>query len=100
MNDDSWLILKRIIILMFISIIRGSLIIWLIFPTPPIICLPIYLKLLTICVCIIGGLFGYIISDCSFYFLNKSLKLNYLTWFIRNIWFLPTISTIYINYPF
>jgi len=96
-NDESWLILKRIFLLVFISIIRGSLLRWLIFPTPYIICLPIYKKLLTLMVCILGGLFGYLISDVSLYFYNKSLNLRKnLIFFFRGIWFIPFISTIFI----
>jgi NADH-ubiquinone oxidoreductase chain 5 len=96
LNDERWLMLKRIIPLVFISILRGSILRWLIFPTPYIICLPFYLKMLTLFVCILGGLFGYLISEVSLFFFNKSLYNNKLISFFRIIWFIPFISTIYI----
>jgi NADH-ubiquinone oxidoreductase chain 5 len=92
-NDERWLILKSILILVFISIIRGSFLGWLIFPTPYMICLPIYIKLLTIFVCIVGGVSGYLISTVSLYFYNKSLHYNKLIFFFRIIWFIPFIFT-------
>lgn len=94
LNDEGWIILKRIIILVFMSVIRGSLLRWLIFPTPYIICLPKRLKLLTLLVCLIGGFVGYFISLSSLFFYNKSLNLNKLIWVVRLMWFLPFINTI------
>jgi len=82
LNDERWLILKSIIILIFISIFRGSLLSWLIFPSPYIITIPLSIKLLTIITCIIGGLFGYCVSKVSLFFFNKSLKWRKITWFI------------------
>jgi len=77
-NDERWVILKSIIFLVFISMIRGAVLRWLIFPTPYIICLPVYLKLLTLFVCTLGGLIGYFMSVVSLYFYNKSLNNNKL----------------------
>lgn len=79
--------------MVIISIIRGSILRWLIFPTPCIVCLPIKLKLLTLFVCIIGGLIGYIISLTSLFFYNKSLYNNKLIRILSLIWFMPIIFT-------
>jgi NADH-ubiquinone oxidoreductase chain 5 len=67
------------------------------FPTPYIICLPVVLKFLTLFVCILGGLIGYLISFVSLFFYNKSLNNNKLISFFRIIWFIPFISTVYIR---
>lgn len=96
LNDERWLILKRIILLVFISIIRGSLLIWLIFPSPIIISLTIRIKIVTILVCLFGGFSGYIIALGSLYFYNKSLRLNKFVIFFINIWFMPFLSTTFI----
>lgn len=93
LNDEGWIILKGIIGLLIIRIVGGSILNWLIFPTPYIICLPIILKWLTLCVCIFGGVIGYIISNTSFYFSNKSLKNYFISFFFGSIWFMPFIST-------
>jgi NADH-ubiquinone oxidoreductase chain 5 len=64
------------------------------------VCLPYYLKLLTLFVCIVGGLVGYIISNISLYFYNKSLNNYILRNFIGSMWFIPYLSTYgIIKYP-
>jgi NADH-ubiquinone oxidoreductase chain 5 len=87
-------ILRGIIGLLIIAIIGGSLLSWLIFSTPDIICLPIELKFLTLIVCIIGGIRGYLISNISLYFFNKSLSYYFLRNFSGLIWYMPIISTL------
>nr|YP_010894905.1 NADH dehydrogenase subunit 5 [Phortica tanabei]WJW73418.1 NADH dehydrogenase subunit 5 [Phortica tanabei] len=93
LNDESWIMLRGMMGLLIMSIIGGSMLNWLIFPTPYMICLPLFMKLLTLFVCIFGGLFGYLISNVSLYFINKSL-LNYsVSMFLGSMWFMPYIST-------
>lgn len=100
LNDEGWVILKSIIGLLILRIVGGSILSWLIFPTPEVIILPLNLKLLTLFVCIVGGLMGYIISNVSLFFINKAL-INYnSSYFLGSIWFIPYISTYgIINYP-
>lgn len=96
LNDERWLMLKRIILLVIMSIIGGSILMWLIFPSPLIISLTIRIKIITIFVCLLGGFSGYLISIGSLYFYNKSLKLNKFIIFFINIWFIPFLSTTFI----
>lgn len=70
---------------------------WLCFSSFYIICLPKILKNLTLIVCLLGGLFGYFISNISLNFFNKSLKFYNISFFYRSIWFLPFLSTLGIN---
>nr|QXG19109.1 NADH dehydrogenase subunit 5 [Drosophila biarmipes] len=100
LNDESWVMLRGMSGLLIMSIVGGSMLNWLIFPIPYMICLPFYLKLLTLFVCIFGGLLGYLISMSNLYTLNKSL-LNYnLVVFLGSMWFMPYISTYgMISYP-
>lgn len=100
LNDESWIILKGILGLLIIRIIGGRILSWLIFPTPVVIVLPPFLKLLTLFVCIIGGLTGYLISHVSMYFYNKALNYYNRSFFLGSIWFIPHISTYgIVNYP-
>nr|QOY24516.1 NADH dehydrogenase subunit 5 [Chamaepsila rosae] len=100
LNDEGWIMLRGMLGLLFMSIIGGSMLNWLIFPTPLMVCLPYYLKLLTIFVCIMGGVFGYLISNVSLYFINKSFNNYLVTLFLGSMWFMPYISTYgLINYP-
>nr|QLY90221.1 NADH dehydrogenase subunit 5 [Dicranomyia modesta] len=98
MNDESWIMIKSMLVLMFMSIISGSMLSWLIFPCPYMICLPSYLKLLTLFVCIMGGLVGYLISNISLQFFNKSLNYYFLSNFFGSMWYMPIISTLGIIY--
>lgn len=92
LNDEGWIMLKGIIILLIIRVLGGRILSWLIFPTPLVIILPFYLKILTLLVCIIGGLTGYLIFNVYFYF-NKSFR-NYIYMvFFGYIWFIPYIRT-------
>nr|YP_010282259.1 NADH dehydrogenase subunit 5 [Melanostoma mellinum]UHM24823.1 NADH dehydrogenase subunit 5 [Melanostoma mellinum] len=93
LNDESWVMLKSMLGLMFMSIIGGSMLSWLIFLTPSMICLPYYLKYMTLFVCIMGGFFGYLISNISLFFMNKSLKYYFISMFSGSMWFMPYIST-------
>nr|YP_009663897.1 NADH dehydrogenase subunit 5 [Hydrotaea spinigera]QCW07930.1 NADH dehydrogenase subunit 5 [Hydrotaea spinigera] len=100
LNDESWIMLKGMLGLLILSIIGGSMLSWLIFPTPDIIVLPKMLKLLTLFVCIVGGIIGYLISNVSLYFYNKSLNNYNSSYFLGSMWFMPHISTYgIVNYP-
>lgn len=94
LNDEGWTIIKRILTLIFMAVIGGRILRWLIFPIPYIICLPFYIKITTLVVCIIGALFGYLISKVSLFFTNKSLLTYFLRNFFGGIWFIPFISTV------
>nr|YP_009660932.1 NADH dehydrogenase subunit 5 [Eristalinus fuscicornis]YP_009660945.1 NADH dehydrogenase subunit 5 [Eristalinus barclayi]QCT09696.1 NADH dehydrogenase subunit 5 [Eristalinus fuscicornis]QCT09709.1 NADH dehydrogenase subunit 5 [Eristalinus barclayi] len=93
LNDEGWIMLKGMFGLMIMSIIGGSMLSWLIFLTPYTICLPYYLKFMTLFVCVIGGLVGYLMSKISLFFINKSLNNYYLSMFAGSMWFMPYIST-------
>ena len=100
LNDESWGISKSILGLIIIAVIGGSILSWLIFSSSFIICLPPILKSLTLVVCILGGVSGYVIRNVAIYFINKSLKIYLFSFFNRSIWFIPIISTIgVIFYP-
>nr|QXG19525.1 NADH dehydrogenase subunit 5 [Drosophila silvestris] len=93
LNDEGWIMLRGMMGLLIMSIVGGSMLNWLIFLTPPMICLPLGMKLLTLFVCVIGGLFGYVISLMKLYSLNKSLMMYNLTNFLGGMWFMPFMST-------
>lgn len=100
-NDEGHIILKGISGLLTISVIGGSIIMWIIFPTPPIICLPIYIKLITLTVRVIGGLVGFIIFQSSLNIGRLSLKYHYLVEVLGSMWFIPFLSTFgAVKYPF
>nr|AMH85390.1 NADH dehydrogenase subunit 5 [Stomoxys calcitrans] len=100
LNDEGWVMLKSMMGLLILSIFGGSMLSWLIFPSPMVIILPKTLKLLTLFVCIIGGMVGYLISNVSLFFMNKALNNYKFSYFLGSMWFMPYISTYgIINYP-
>lgn len=94
LNDRGWTISFRIFFLIIIAIIGGSILNWLIFFNPEIICLPFYIKILTLFVCILGGVIGYLIRNVKLFFFNKSLVFYNFSFFSGRIWFIPVVSTI------
>nr|AMH85689.1 NADH dehydrogenase subunit 5 [Paralucilia sp. ACMJ-2016] len=93
LNDEGWVMLKSMMGLLILSIFGGSMLSWLIFPTPMVVVLPSYLKLLTLFVCIVGGVSGYLISNVSLFFYNKALNNYHSSYFLGSMWFMPYIST-------
>nr|ADW41384.1 NADH dehydrogenase subunit 5 [Drosophila flavomontana] len=98
LNDEGWVMLRGMLGLLVMSIIGGSMLNWLIFPVPYMICLPFFLKMLTLFVCIFGGVFGYLISVSNLYSINKSMTFYNMTNFMGSMWFMPYISTYGIIY--
>nr|QII41705.1 NADH dehydrogenase subunit 5 [Anopheles sinensis] len=100
LNDKGWTMLFSICFLMIMAVIGGSMLMWLMFLNPSMICLPFDMKILTLVVCIIGGVSGYLLSNVSLFFNNKALYFYNFTNFAGSMWFMPMISTIgIINYP-
>nr|YP_009107302.1 NADH dehydrogenase subunit 5 [Sarcophaga portschinskyi]AIU38713.1 NADH dehydrogenase subunit 5 [Sarcophaga portschinskyi] len=93
LNDEGWVMLKSMMGLLILSIFGGSMLSWLIFPSPMVVILPFYLKLLTLFVCIVGGLMGYLISNVSLFFSNSALNNYNSSYFLGSMWFMPYIST-------
>ena len=98
--DEDYTILKRIFVLLFIRVIRGSFLSWMIFSYPYIIYLPFNLKIIVIYVRIIGGLIGYLIRNIGIYSVNKFIMTYKLRNFLRLIWFIPNLSTYGLRYYF
>lgn len=53
---------------------------------------------MTLTVCIIGGLLGYLISNINFFSFNKSLNYYLFSFFSSSMWFIPPLSTIGVTY--
>nr|YP_009346048.1 NADH dehydrogenase subunit 5 [Pseudocosmetura anjiensis]AQM39805.1 NADH dehydrogenase subunit 5 [Pseudocosmetura anjiensis] len=98
LNDESWIMLKGMMVLMIMAIVGGCMLSWVMFPSPSMICLPIWLKMLTLFVCIMGGWIGYELSKFSLSHDLQSLKFYLMSCFVGSMWFMPFISTYGINY--
>nr|YP_010968426.1 NADH dehydrogenase subunit 5 [Aurivittia aurivittata]WNO18758.1 NADH dehydrogenase subunit 5 [Aurivittia aurivittata] len=98
--DEDYVMLKSMFMLLFMSVITGSVLSWLIFSYPYMIYLSLNLKLMVIYVSVIGGLFGYLFSIMGFYSVNKFLFVYELSMFLSLMWFMPNLSTYGLNYKF
>nr|YP_010363742.1 NADH dehydrogenase subunit 5 [Clinterocera nigra]UNZ13009.1 NADH dehydrogenase subunit 5 [Clinterocera nigra] len=97
-NDSSFIMLKGMTGLIFMVIFGGSMLMWLMFPTPYFICLPFIMKCMTLLVISFGAWIGYEVSKFSLNYSVKSLlTLNY-SLFFSSMWNMPYISTFGINY--
>lgn len=96
-KDQSKIMLKRIAGLIFLVIIGGRILIWLIFSTPYFICLPFIIKIIALLVTIVGGWLGLEISIFSLSYNLKRLKLLSFSLFFSSIWNIPVLSTFGVN---
>nr|YP_009350436.1 NADH dehydrogenase subunit 5 [Constrictotermes cyphergaster]AQP27021.1 NADH dehydrogenase subunit 5 [Constrictotermes cyphergaster] len=79
--------------LLIMSIFGGGSLMWLICPTPSMICLPYYLSFLTLFVVFLGGWLGYEIAGLAFGDKLFSMGLYGITSFSGSMWFMPFFST-------
>uniref|UniRef100_A0AAU6QFP2 NADH-ubiquinone oxidoreductase chain 5 n=1 Tax=Nepsalus decorillus TaxID=2950594 RepID=A0AAU6QFP2_9NEOP len=97
-SDSYWIMLKGMLGLLFLAIMGGSMLSWLIIPTPDMVCLSFFMKYMTLTVSLLGGLLGYEIFRFKISW-NLSVIKNYnLSNFLGGMWFMPVISTSFMNY--
>nr|AVN67954.1 NADH dehydrogenase subunit 5 [Parcoblatta bolliana] len=93
MGEENKFMLKGMLGLLIMVILGGSLLSWTIFPSPSLIMLPLYLKLLVVMVSIVGAWIGYELSKCNLG--SELMSLNYIGFsnFLGSMWYMPYIST-------
>nr|WGO58075.1 NADH dehydrogenase subunit 5 [Rhabdoblatta omei] len=86
--------------LLIMVILGGSIMSWIIFPTPLFIYLPLYLKLLVIMVSVSGGMMGYELAKSGVGNSLLSLRLKNIVMFLGSMWYMPYLSTYGVsNFP-
>nr|AII02386.1 NADH dehydrogenase subunit 5 [Lacosoma valva] len=98
--DEDYIMLKSMFVLLFMSVVSGSFLSWMIFPYPYMIYLSLNLKLMVIYVSIIGMLMGILVSKMNIYSVNKFLMTYSLSSFLSLMWFMPNLSTYGLSYFF
>nr|AQP28281.1 NADH dehydrogenase subunit 5 [Sinocapritermes sp. 1 TB-2017] len=93
MNETGYNMVFGMIGLLIMSIFGGSSLMWLICPTPSVICLPYYLKFLTLFVIFLGGWLGYEMAGFTFGDNLLSINLYGFSSFSGSMWFMPFFST-------
>nr|YP_009048777.1 NADH dehydrogenase subunit 5 [Apodemia mormo]AID52312.1 NADH dehydrogenase subunit 5 [Apodemia mormo] len=98
--DEDYIMVKSMLMLLFMSLISGSMLSWLIYSYPYMIYLPFNMKMMVIYVVLMGLMFGLMMSNMGIYSLNKFLFTYELSSFLSLMWFMPNLSTYGINYNF
>nr|YP_009349929.1 NADH dehydrogenase subunit 5 [Phryganogryllacris xiai]AQM40103.1 NADH dehydrogenase subunit 5 [Phryganogryllacris xiai] len=92
-SGEGWVMLSGMMVLMLLAVMGGSMLSWMIFCTPEVINLPLFLKMLTLIVCLMGGWIGYEISSFALSYNLFSFSLYKMSMFLGSMWFMPIIST-------
>nr|AND96400.1 NADH deshydrogenase subunit 5 [Onthophagus bicallosus] len=84
--------------LILLVIFGGSMLMWLMFPIPYIICLPFLMKIMALLVTFLGMVLGYEFSKFKLYYKLYSLSFMKLSLFLSLMWNMPYLSTFGMNY--
>nr|ASM82690.1 NADH dehydrogenase subunit 5 [Suwallia bimaculata] len=93
LSDEGWVMLRGMMSLSFMAVVGGSLLSWVLFPIPSMICLPLVLKTLALTVSVLGGWLGYELAKFALNYELQTLRLHLLSSFMGSMWFMPFIST-------
>nr|YP_009002231.1 NADH dehydrogenase subunit 5 [Acanthacorydalis orientalis]AHG99132.1 NADH dehydrogenase subunit 5 [Acanthacorydalis orientalis] len=96
-NDEEWWMLKGMLGLLFLAIMGGSMLSWLIFPSPSVIVLPLLMKVMALLVSLIGMWMGYELSKFKLSWKLNSLSFYMMSGFLGSMWFMPILSTKFVS---
>nr|AND96374.1 NADH deshydrogenase subunit 5 [Bubas bison] len=97
-DNNNFIMLKGMSGLILFVIFGGSMFMWLMFPVPYFICLPLVMKIMALLVTLIGMFLGYELSKFSLSYSLNSLKYLKLSLFFSSMWNMPFLSTFGVNY--
>nr|YP_008815645.1 NADH dehydrogenase subunit 5 [Dinocras cephalotes]AGZ03515.1 NADH dehydrogenase subunit 5 [Dinocras cephalotes] len=93
LNDEGWVMLRGMLGLTLMAVLGGSMLSWVLFPTPVMICLPPLLKTLALTVSVSGGWVGYELAKFALHYELQALRSYFASSFAGSMWFMPFIST-------
>nr|UYI30645.1 NADH dehydrogenase subunit 5 [Aquatica lateralis] len=100
LNDQGMIMLKGMSGLILLVIFGGSILSWLIFPTPYFICLPLMLKMMVIFCIMFGVYIGYEFSNFGYNYSLKSMNWLFVSLFFSSMLNMTILSTYFVNYYF
>lgn len=98
LNEEAKIILKSIRGLVFLVLFIGRLLIWVLFPIPYFICLPLYIKLIALIFIGLGGWLGYERAKFNLIFNNFSFKFYNIRQYLANMWNIPLLTGLGLNF--
>nr|ASY98022.1 NADH dehydrogenase subunit 5 [Phyllothelys werneri] len=96
LNEENWMMVYGMLGLTVFAVIGGSMLNWMIFLTPYLICLPLYMKIMPIVVSLLGLWLGSILFKYSLSYYSM-FKYYEMIIFLGSMWFMPLIFTKGIN---
>nr|WNV22589.1 NADH dehydrogenase subunit 5 [Psylliodes laticollis] len=96
LEDSNKTMLMGMTGLIWVVVISGSMFNWLLFDNIIFICLPFFMKFLTLFMIFLGMLIGYELS--KFNLLYDLLSNNFSSLFFSSMWNMPFLSTLGVNY--
>nr|YP_010988772.1 NADH dehydrogenase subunit 5 [Paranaspides williamsi]WOR81142.1 NADH dehydrogenase subunit 5 [Paranaspides williamsi] len=96
-SDESYTMNNPMIMLSLGAVASGSLLSWLIFPFPLMICLSSGFKFTALVVSVIGGGLGYLMNLLGEVNLLKSLNFYKQVLFYGSMWFMPLLSSWWVS---
>nr|YP_009433960.1 NADH dehydrogenase subunit 5 [Prosopocoilus confucius]ANY60163.1 NADH dehydrogenase subunit 5 [Prosopocoilus confucius] len=97
-NDQGKVMIKGMAGIIFFVIFMGSVLSWIMLCTPYFICLPFFMKMMTVFVVLLGGWFGFELSNIILGYSSKSMNFVYSTIFFGSMWNMPFLSTFGVNF--
>nr|YP_009271740.1 NADH dehydrogenase subunit 5 [Osmoderma opicum]ANY27998.1 NADH dehydrogenase subunit 5 [Osmoderma caeleste] len=97
-SDSGFTMIKGMAGMIVLVIFGGSMLMWLMFPTPYFICLPFFMKLMALVVSGLGGWIGFEVANLVLGYNLKSLSLLKISYFYWSMWNMPFLSTYGVNY--
>nr|YP_009763122.1 NADH dehydrogenase subunit 5 [Cryptalaus larvatus]QIR63634.1 NADH dehydrogenase subunit 5 [Cryptalaus larvatus] len=97
-SDTGFTMLKGMSGLIFLVVFGGSMLSWIMFPTPYFIVLPFYMKMMVVLVILLGIYFGYEFSKFMLSYDLKAMNFLYSSLFFSSMWNLPILSTFGVNF--
>nr|AVN67313.1 NADH dehydrogenase subunit 5 [Blaberus discoidalis] len=98
MSEENKNMLIGMLGLLIMVVLGGSMLSWMIFPTPSLIYLPLIMKLMVMMVSVIGGWLGYELSKMNLGKKLFSLIYMNISSFLGSMWNMPYISTYGVSY--
>nr|WAX39227.1 NADH dehydrogenase subunit 5 [Anaplecta sp. 8 ZQW-2020] len=92
-SEDSSFMLMGMVGMVWMSVVGGSFLSWLIFPTPVLVCLPLVYSNLALFVSLLGGWIGYFLCDFRLGYFLMSISFLRSSYFYGSMWFMPFLST-------
>nr|WPS67102.1 NADH dehydrogenase subunit 5 [Bradybatus sp.] len=96
-DNNSKIMLKGMLGLVFLVILKGSILSWILFKTPYFLILPVFMKIMTVCMIFMGVFVGSEFSQLKFFYQSKSLRFIFVSTFCASMWNFPFLSTYGVN---